>query len=55
MDQEREQAGGVLVDSGTFWVAGGKDLSGSLLKSSILVTIDGFTTGIYIIFLIMCS
>ena len=45
MDQEREYAGGVLVDPETLWVAGGKDLDGSLLKSTIFVTIDGFTEG----------
>ena len=45
MDQEREYAGGVLVDPETLWAAGGRDLNGSLLNSTIFVTIDGFTEG----------
>ena len=45
MDTERDMPGGVLVDSDTFWVAGGRLENETALKSTILVTEKGWEQG----------
>ena len=45
MDQGRDFAGGLMLDSNILWVAGGQDKDGNMMKSTIFVTLNGFESG----------
>ena len=45
MDQARGFAGGVVIGTKQLWVAGGIARNGSLLQSTIFVTLDGHSPG----------